>query len=63
MITGGLGADTFVYTGTRVASDRITDFVPDTDRIDLSAFLTELGYTGRDAFATESCAWLTRPMG
>ena len=42
-LTGGAGADTFVFTtgstGIAVGSrDRITDFVPGADKIDLSAF-------------------------
>ena len=49
VITGGLGADTFVYTSTRDAADRITDFVPGTDRIDLAALLQSIGYAGSNA--------------
>jgi len=49
VITGGLGADTFVYTSTRDAADRITDFVPGTDRIDLAALLQSVGYIGSNA--------------
>lgn len=49
VITGGLGADTFAYTSTRDAGDRITDFVPGTDRISLSALLSSLGYAGGNA--------------
>jgi uncharacterized protein len=49
VITGGLGADTFVYTSTRDAADRITDFVPGTDRIDLAPLLQSIGYTGSNA--------------
>ena len=51
VLTGGAGADTFVYLSTRDASDRITDFMPATDRIDLSALLFSIGYTGSDAIA------------
>ena len=49
LLTGGAGADTFVYTSTRDAGDRITDFVPGTDRIDLSALLASIGHTGGNA--------------
>lgn len=49
VLTGGAGADTFVYLSTRDAGDRITDFVPGTDHIDLSALLASIGYTGSDA--------------
>lgn len=51
VLTGGAGADTFVYQSIRDAGDRITDFVPGTDRIDLSALLASLGYTGSNAIA------------
>jgi uncharacterized protein len=43
VLTGGAGSDTFVYTSLRDAQDRITDFTPGTDRIDLSALLQGLG--------------------
>jgi hypothetical protein len=49
VITGGAGADSFVYTSTRDAADRITDFVPGTDRIDLVALLSSLGYSTANA--------------
>jgi len=51
VLTGGAGADTFVYTSLRDAGDRITDFAPGTDRIDLSALLAAIGYTGSNALA------------
>lgn len=51
VITGGAGADTFVYTSTRDAADVITDFVPGTDRIDLTALLQGIGYIGSNAIA------------
>jgi predicted extracellular nuclease len=50
-LTGGAGADTFVYQSIRDAGDRITDFLPATDRIDLSALLASIGYTGSDPVA------------
>jgi Ca2+-binding RTX toxin-like protein len=49
VLTGGAGADSFVYTSIRDAGDRITDFVPGTDRISLSALLASIGYTGGNA--------------
>jgi len=49
VLTGGAGADTFVYQSMRDAGDRITDFSPGTDRIDLSALLASMGYTGSNA--------------
>ncbi|MBT9463109.1 ExeM/NucH family extracellular endonuclease [Hydrogenophaga sp.] len=51
VITGNAGADTFIYTSTRDAADRITDFAPATDRIDISALLQGIGYTGSNAIA------------
>jgi len=51
LLTGAAGADTFVYLSTRDAGDSITDFVPATDRIDLSALLAAIGYTGGDPVA------------
>jgi len=51
VLTGAAGADTFVYLSTRDAGDRITDFVSGTDKIDLSALLTAIGYTGSDPLA------------
>ncbi|MDM7948621.1 ExeM/NucH family extracellular endonuclease [Hydrogenophaga sp.] len=45
VLTGGVGADTFVYNSLRDAQDRITDFVPGTDRIALGGLLLGLGVT------------------
>lgn len=44
-LLGGGGRDVFVYRTMRDAGDRIADFVPGTDRIDLSALLAGLGIT------------------
>ncbi|WP_382160973.1 ExeM/NucH family extracellular endonuclease [Hydrogenophaga sp. ANAO-22] len=51
VLTGGAGADVFVYTDLRDAGDRVTDFAPGTDRIDLTALLQSIGYTGGNAIA------------
>jgi 2',3'-cyclic-nucleotide 2'-phosphodiesterase (5'-nucleotidase family) len=49
-LTGNGGEDTFVYDSLLDAGDTIMDFQP-RDKIDLSAFLDSLGYTGSDALA------------
>jgi hypothetical protein len=48
-ITGGAGRDVFVYTSMRDAGDTITDFLPGTDRLDLSGLLASIGYAGGNA--------------
>ena len=45
-LTGGGGVDTFVYNGVPWNAGQITDFVPGTDKIDLTSLLTANGYTG-----------------
>jgi Ca2+-binding RTX toxin-like protein len=42
-LTGRGGADTFVYGSVRDGIDTITDFLPGTDRLDLSALFASLG--------------------
>jgi len=51
VLTGGAGADTFVYQSLREGGDRITDFAPGVDHIDLSALLASIGYSGQNAVA------------
>lgn len=56
-LTGNAGADTFVWQqlweGSRVvaSSDRITDFAPGSDRIDVAAIDAAPAVTGNQAFA------------
>lgn len=45
-LTGGGGSDRFVYNSIIESGDTITDFTPGFDKIDLSAVLDGLGYTG-----------------
>ncbi len=42
-LTGNGGRDVFVYNSIRDASDTITDFAPNDDRLDLSALLASIG--------------------
>jgi Ca2+-binding RTX toxin-like protein len=55
LLSGGAGADVFRFdsgdTGTGGGADRIADFLPGTDRIDLSAIDADSGATGNQAFA------------
>lgn len=56
VLTGGAGADQFVF-GPRAGNDRITDFTPGEDRIDLSAlFGPVLGWS--DAPSGVPSVWL-----
>jgi predicted extracellular nuclease len=48
-LTGGAGADVFVYRSLRDAGDRIGDFQPGSDRIDLTQLLASIGYSGANA--------------
>ena len=50
-LTGGAGADVFVYRSLREAGDTITDFAPGTDRVDLKALLLGIGYSGTNPVA------------
>jgi 5'-nucleotidase len=42
-ITGGAGNDIFIYDSFRDAGDVITDFVPGSDRLDVSGLLASMG--------------------
>lgn len=63
VITGGAGADAFVYTSIRDAGDRIVDFTPGTDRIDLTALLASIGYTGNNAMGDGIVQLVNTPAG
>ena len=52
MLTGGAGADEFVYNNLRDAGDTITDFTPYADHIDLRGLLASLGVAGSNAIAS-----------
>jgi len=49
ILTGGGGADQFVFTSLHDRRDKITDFELGTDVIDISQVLDEIGYAGNDA--------------
>ncbi len=51
-MTGGLGQDSFTYDAMTDAGDRVMDFTAGAggDVVDLSALLTNLSYSGTDAF-------------
>jgi uncharacterized protein len=51
-LTGGAGSDVFVYTSMRDAGDVITDFLPSTDRIDLTALLASIGVPAGSAWTS-----------
>ncbi|WP_052261722.1 M10 family metallopeptidase, partial [Leisingera sp. ANG-M1] len=49
-LSGGTGADRFVYTALSEAGDTITDFdLAAGDRVDITAALEAIGYSGSDA--------------
>jgi len=50
-MTGGAGADDFVFAQEPWQTDTITDFTPGQDKIDLSAVMQQIGYTGSDPIA------------
>lgn len=45
-LTGGEGADTFVFSTMRDGVDTITDFTPGMDSLDFGALLRSINYTG-----------------
>lgn len=50
LMSGGQGKDIFVFESIRDALDQITDFVPGTDRLDLSRLLASIGQSTRSAW-------------
>ena len=50
-LTGGAGINIFSYGSMRDAGDRITDFVPGKDLLDLRVLLAGLGWNGSDPVA------------
>jgi serralysin len=54
VLTGGAGRDRFVFTAIDGAVDRITDFAPLVDFLDLTAIDADAGQAGDQAFALVS---------
>ncbi len=50
-MTGGAGTNVFVYLSLRDAGDRINDFVPGKDKLDLRTLLAGIGFAGTDPVA------------
>lgn len=62
-VTGGAGADTFVYRNLREAGDTITDFSPAQDHINLQPLLATVGYRGTDPLADGVVVLVDSPNG
>ncbi|MEL6163685.1 MAG: S8 family serine peptidase, partial [Cyanobacteria bacterium J06628_3] len=58
-LTGGTGDDEFVYTSFRDAGDRITDFVANSDLIDLSQLFDSLSLGSLDYSSATSGGYLS----
>jgi hypothetical protein len=63
MLTGGAGSDVFVYVSMRDAGDSVTDFVPGSDRLDLSELLAGLGISQGAALADGHVRVVDTPAG
>jgi CSLREA domain-containing protein len=63
ILTGGAGNDIFRYACALDFADVITDFEVGRDRIDLSAVLAEIGYTGSDPLGDGYVTMKTTPLG
>jgi predicted extracellular nuclease len=50
-LTGGAGINVFAYNSLRDAGDKLTDFVPGKDLLDLRTLLAGLGWNGSDPVA------------
>jgi hypothetical protein len=63
-MTGGKGADIFALTSASNSTLNITDFVAGSDTIDVSRFLTSVGYTGtstQNTVGSVSTSYLDAP--
>ena len=51
ILTGGTGADEFVFKALPTKAGHVTDFTPGTDMLDLRGIFKTAGYTGTDPIA------------
>ena len=63
VLTGGAGADRFVFANEPWSPDRITDFTLGSDKLDLSALFQKAGYAGTDPVADRYVVLLSDGAG
>jgi len=58
-VTGTDGRDRFIYNSLSEGGDRIANFTKGDDKIDISAVLTQIGYSGSDPIAESYLSFQT----